>query len=703
MIMNKKALKNKIAVYFVVAVLLSIFELVSIPIVMAADPSILLNPTSGIVGDTVTASGQINTTDGAFTIRWKQAFNFTGVALGNNFTRSFDVPSTTGDTIVVELIDETLDTVVATTNFTLVAKFSISVDTLPSPRQFQEGNKTNVRINVTGGLPNTRYPANISVEDPASQMHSAIVLLSNTTETGAGNGTASFPTDFGTGAHTNLTGTYFASSNVTGVESKEFFVGLTDKTEYRRRENVRIQASGYKASERVKVDIRTASASVSGFPQNATVSSSGSVAFVWSVPVNATSGTYQVMLTNTTADGTVKTPADTQDFVILGFACLVQAQNLAGEAVEGASIRVYNASATTTVLNEGLTNSTGWILFNRDEGNYTFKAFFRNVEVGLRANETITADTELHMNLSLTNFLATVRTEGGEGVPLIDLTLRENKTGTNSAGQTNATGMTMIKNLFTNRTYRIEATRYGLLFSNTTLDIVPLPEGGWIIYGLILPNQQLNVHSVDAEDESAVGVDIKAYEWASGTTIPVDSATTDFSGDVFFLLPFGRYVLRAFKGDDFLSEIVVNLDKPIALTFDLATLNVDVVVSVLDYFGLPLANAEIKIERRIGQDFVMVSTKLTDASGTAEFVDLVGGESRVSVNLGGTLVAMRTQFLGAGSSEVVIRVAEYVAIAGYPLQSGAFALLIFIIVLIVVVLVAARKRILQMFRRSSKR
>jgi hypothetical protein len=130
---------------------------------------------------------------------------------------------------------------------------------------------------------------------------------------------------------------------------------------------------------------------------------------------------------------------------------------------------------------------------------------------------------------------------------------------------------------------------------------------------------------------------------------------------------------------------------------------VDVVVSVLDYFGLPLANAEIKIERRIGQDFVMVSTKLTDASGTAEFVDLVGGESRVSVNLGGTLVAMRTQFLGAGSSEVVIRVAEYVAIAGYPLQSGAFALLIFIIVLIVVVLVAARKRILQMFRRSSKR
>jgi hypothetical protein len=558
-----------------------------------------------------------------------------------------------------------------------------------------------VKINVTGGLSNTRYPANITVKDPANQTHSAIVLLTNTTVTGAGNGTASFPTDFGTGAHTNLTGTYFASSNVTGEETAGFFVGLTDKTEYRRKENVRIQAAGYKASEKVKVDIRT-SASVSSFPQNITASSSGLVTLTWPVPVNATSGTYHVILTNTTADGTVKMPTDTRDFAILGFACLVQAKNLAGEAVEGASIKVYNASATTTVLNEGLTNSPGWIMFNRDEGNYTFKAFFNNVEVGLLANKLITADTELHMNLSLTNFLATARTEG-EGVPLIDVALKENKTGTESAGQTNATGMTMIRNLFTNRTYRVEATRYGLLFSNTTLDVVPFPEGGWIIHNLTLPNQQLNVHTIDAKDESAVGVDIRAYEWASGTATPVDSATTNFTGDIFFSLPFGRYILRAFNGDNFLSETVVDLDQPTALTFDLVTLNVKVIVSVLDYFGQPLANAEVKIERKIGQDFVLVSTQLTGSAGDAQFDDIVGGDSRVSAYVGGTLVAVQTQFLGAGSNEVVLKVAEFIAVLGYPISSGAFALLVFVLVLIVAVLVVARRRILQVFRKPSKR
>jgi 5-hydroxyisourate hydrolase-like protein (transthyretin family) len=262
--------------------------------------------------------------------------------------------------------------------------------------------------------------------------------------------------------------------------------------------------------------------------------------------------------------------------------------------------------------------------------------------------------------------------------------------------------MAAMRNLFTNRTYRIEATRYGLLFSNTTLNVVPLPAGGLISLDLTLPNQQLNVHTINAEDESAVGIDIRAYEWTSGTATPVDSATTDFSGDVFFLLPFGRYILRAFKGDDFLSETIVDLDRPTALTFDLATLDLNVVVSVLDYFGLPLANAEVNIERKIDQDFVLVSTKLTDASGTAQFVDMVGGESRVSVSLGGALVAAKTQFLGAGSSEVAFRVAEYVSIVGYPVQTGAFVLLIFVLVLIVVVLVAARKRLMQVFRRSSK-
>ena len=703
--MSRKVLK-KVAVLLVLVVSLSLLASFTTPRVTANPALLLIAPVDGVVGDSLVAHGTIDTSNGSFTVRWNQAINFTGTAVDNNATKSFVIPPTIGAprsqgrNVTVELIDETLDSVVAATNFTLFTAFDVQVDVPPSPRQLREGNATSIRVNVTGGLSNMIYAANVTIKNPANQAHSTIMSLSNTTTTGSAGGAKVYPTGF-SGAHTNLTGTYFVAFNGT-LATAEFRVGLTDKTVYQRNEKVLVQAAGYKPSEKVNVDIRTAE-SVSGFPKNITASSSGLVITTWTVPINATRETYHVVLTNTTVDGTVKTPTDAQNFTVSGFVCLVQARNLAYEAVEGASIKVYNASATTTVLNEGLTNSTGWIRFNRDEGNYTFKAFFKNVQVGLRANETITADTILDMNLNLTNFLITVRTEGGEGVALIDVALKENKTGTESAGQTNATGMVEIRNLFTNRTYRVEATRYGLLFSNMTVDVVPLPKDGLVIHNLTLPNHTLSVHTIDSKDENAVGVDVRAYEWTSGTTTPVDSATTNFSGDVFFSLPFGRYILRAFKGDDFLSEMIVDLDEPTALNFDLATLNVKVIVSVLDYFGQPLANAEVKIERKIDQEFVLISTMSTDAAGAAQFTDMVGGDSRVSVYIGGILVAVKTQFLGASSSEVAIRVAEYVAVAGYPLQTGTFALLIFILVLIIIVLVVARRRLMQVFRRSSKR
>jgi hypothetical protein len=708
MTMGKKALKKKIAVYLVVAVLLSIFELVPIPSAMAATPLISINPTSGVVGGTVTASGQINTTDGAFTIRWNQAFNFTGVAVGNNFTRSLSVPSTAGGNIVVELIDETLDTIVATTDFTLIAKFGIHVDTLPSPRQLQEGNKTNVKINVTGGLPNTRYPANITVKNPANQTHSAIVLLSNTTATGSGNKTLVYPTDFAD-AHTNLTGTYIVSSNVT-ANVAEFFVGLTDKFEYRRNENVLVQVAGYKPSKVATADIRINASSVAGFPRNLTVGSSGLLTVVWQVPVNATPGRYNVTFTNATSDGTVKTPRDSQEFRVLGSACLIRARNLANETVEGASIEVYNANTTSTVLNKGDTNSTGWIRFNLDDGNYTFKAFVKNVQVGSLANEVIMADTELNMTLSLVNFNATVKTEEGEGIPLIEVALifsyktRDNKTVTETAtAQTNATGMAAIRELFTNKTYRVEATRYGLLFRNSTVEVGLSPVLGWISVSLTLPNHTLTISAKDSKGLDAVGVDLRVYEWASGVTTPVGSTSTNSSGNAFFSLQFGRYILMASKGDDFLSETIVDLVESSKFTLNLVTLNLDVSVYVRDYFGQPIANAEVKIERKIGQDFVLVSTQLTGSAGDAQFDDIVGGDSRVSAYVGGTLVAVQTQFLGAGSNEVVLKVAEFIAVLGYPISSGAFALLVFVLVLIVAVLVVARRRILQVFRKPSKR
>jgi len=712
--MNTKATKT-LAILLILLSAFSALDLIPMPEVMA-QPTISLDPATGHVGTTVMVTGTIETANGTFTVRWDQTVNVTsGQAAGYDAATSFIVPPTnaspTGHDITVELIDDTTGNV-ASIFFTLLTEFILRVETPPPPKQLQEGNTTSIKIDITGGLPNTIYAANITVKNPANQTHSAIMQLSNTTTTGSGNVTSIYPNDFPE-AHMSLTGTYYVAFNDTFATSK-FSVGLTDKSEYRRNEVVRVQATGYMSSEIVNVDMRAGGSSVSGYPRNFTASSGGLVTLAYLLPQNATPGTYRITLTSTNSSGTVKTPSDTQSFNVTGVVCLVQTRNLANETFGGALVEVYNASAPTSILTRGNTNSTGWIRFNLDNGNYTFKAFVKDTEVDALVNQTITMDTELHLILRLINLLTTVETQEGERIPLIDIALsynyttRDNRTLTATASaQTNATGITALRNLFTNTTYRVEAKRYGMLFNATTLVVrTPefLPTSGWIGLDLTLPSYKLSVHALDAKDSDAAEVDIRVYEWASGVTTPVQSAETSLTGDAFFSLPFGRYVLRAYKGGDFITETVMDLDESLAFTFNLRALNVDVTVFVFDYFGQPIANAEVKIERRIDQEFVLVSSQFSGSSGSAQFVSIIGGESRLSVYVAGKLAGVQTQFLGSGSDEATFRIGEYIAVLGFPIASGTFALVVFaIVVLVVIALVLARKRISQVFRKKSKR
>jgi len=705
-------MRKILALFLVLASSLSAFELLFAPNVMAVPAIISLDPASGYVGAVVMVSGTIDTINGTFTIRWDQKANLTtGKALGNQVAASFIVPatdaSTSGRAITVELIDINASSVSSPISFTVFTKFALYVDVPQQPRQLQEGASTNMKINVTGGTPNTVYIANVTVKDPANQTHFVLTQLSNTTAIGSGGTVKTYPGDFG--AHTNLTGTYFVAFNDT-VATTQFFVGLTDKTEYRRNEIAHILAAGYKPSEKVSVNIKRGASSVSEFPKNLTASSGGLITLSWQVPVNATAGTYSVTLTNATSPGTAKTPTDTQSFVVQGAACFIQSRDLADEIVVGALIEVSNLTAPSVVLARGNTNSTGWVVFNLDSGNYTFKGYVNDVEVGRLSNQTITVDTLLTLRLRLVNFVASVETEKGQAVPLVEIVLRytyktrDNKTVTgSSSGQTSPVGKVTFGNLFTNITYRIEAFRYGMLFSNTTRSVEFLPASPLITVDLILSTCMLNVHALDSNEDNAGETNLTVYEWSSGVTAPVDSIETNLSGDASFSLPFGRYILRAYKDEVLLGEAVIDLNESLAFTFNLVSLNVGVIVSVSDFFGQPIANAEVRIERRSEGGFVFVSSQTTGSGGEARFSPLIGGDSRVSVYVNGQLVAVKTQFLGAGSSEVSFLIGGYVALAGYPVAAGAFVLLVIVLLIVAVMLVLNRSRILRMLRRQPKR
>jgi len=389
--------------------------------------------------------------------------------------------------------------------------------------------------------------------------------------------------------------------------------------------------------------------------------------------------------------------------------CEIQTKNLAGENITGVLVEVYNATFPNALVMKGNTNATGWIRFNLDAGNHTFKAFVKDVEVGSRS-ENLTADTELVLPLRLVNVAVAVETEASEGVPSVDVamkynyTTRSNNTISEIASmRTNLTGVATIQNLFTNTTYKVEATRYGMLFNSTTLAVEFLPSSP-LSLDLTLPTYMLNVHAIDSQSKPADGVQIKVYEWTSGVTTPLQTYVTGSDGDASFLLPFGRYRLIVSMGDAFLNESIVNLvENPVAFTFYLSTANVQVTVSAFDYFGQPIANAEVRIERKIGQEYESLDSKRTDGGRSAAFALNVGGDSRISVYVGDRLVAVKTQFFGTGQNQVTFNISEYVSIFGYPIETGLFTFVSFLLVLIVFVLLLARRRLMGVFNKTLKR
>lgn len=662
----------------------------------------LLDPASGFVGTTVKVEGTIDTPNGTYIIRWNNALNITtGSASGNNVSTSFIVPPTvgapSGRNITVELIDNSIQTFAAK-NFTLYTTYHIKAEKPSPPNQLQEGETIKIWVNVTGGEANIVYAANISVTDPSGKNYTALVSLSNTTNTGYGEANMTCPNGFGTNAHTNNTGTYYVSCNKT-LATDNFTVGLTDKLEYHSNETVLVQATGYGYSEIITANIKVGGLSVATFPRNLTAVG-GVITFEWPIPSNVTPGIYNLTLTNTTSPGTVKTPPDTQSFEILGVLCQIQTVNLANQPVTGAVVKVYNASTNTYLNLSGKTNSSGWIQFLLNSANYTFKAFWEDEEVGILSNKNVSQTPVLTLKLQLTHLQIVIEDEMGERLSFVDLKL-ETKYEVESF-RTNATGTWQIYNLLTHMNYSIEARRYNLLIPGTPVKnlTVSLP---WNDVTIVVPTYTLFVRVFDSHDVPAAGLKVTAYEWSSGIGEPLQSNLTDSSGNVTFSLTFGRYRLRLYDDTTFLNEVTVDLvQNQSSLVVHSDVYNVNFSVLVVDYFGQPIPNAWVELQRKVNSDYQTVKTQTTEADGTARFNGIIGGDSRVYVSVAGRLG--ETQYLYiVDSKQILFKLDGYVAVAGYALETSQFVTVVILLIIIVAFAIASTyKRLGSLLQRRRK-
>lgn len=273
-----------------------------------------IDPVSGTVGTEVRLVGTIDTLGGAYTMLFDvdddgtaETTVQTGSAPASSYTvdTTFVVPSCVGtdagrDHKVTLKDDSSKNTHNAT--FTVETSTEMTV-----PEYAQEGDETAINMSATGGLANTVYNFTVMVTDPAGSESKNYNVSFTTDANGFGYNITNFPTDFSTGATSNFTGTYTIVANrtlpgnIVNAATASFDIGLTNASTYERFETVNVKTSGWTPNQNITVTIKDPSMqNVSVWdPVNAT---DGTWTGDWTIPWDASAGTYTVEVVNATGE-----------------------------------------------------------------------------------------------------------------------------------------------------------------------------------------------------------------------------------------------------------------------------------------------------------------------------------------------------------------------------------------------------------------
>jgi len=654
-----------------------------------------IDPPSGGWGTEIRVVGEIVTLNGSYEIRWdgKSIKDGTCVPGSAEVDDAFTVPPVTQGSYNVTLYDVNASIESVSSVFNVTASFCyVSAD----PTRIQEGLNTAITVTVDEAEANATLTFTINVTHPRLAFHTATLNVP-TDATGSGSNSKSYYSDFSAGANTSYVGTYNIS--VVGfneiLATGNFTVGLTDKLEYGRTETtpeyegtrVVIQGAGYVPNELVQVNITFAGDPVGS---GLTVADDGGVfIYLWRIPKDAQLGTYTVTSTNETGVQ-IKPIHDIQNFTVVEVIVHCQTQNkydkedlLADVTVEAYLIPelVY---LDIELVDSGKTNKTGFVDLQLDFGNYTFRALWRGYDVGILENQSVTGNITLPFLLecALASVKITVNDAAGRPLPLIDLTLTSNETGPLPLPETGSTG-TVATNAFTNVSYWLEARRYGRLFFNQSIGNLTFAR--WI--NITCPTLALFVNVTDSNGLSLQNVQVVVYEWGSERV--TGSSTTDADGSVSLGVTFGRYTIRVCNYSAEWKRLVVFNETVIYLTEDQQSVeircricNLELSVVVTDYFGQPIPNAMVKVEREFGEEYVNIANLTTRSDGTV-FLPKIGGTYRISIYVGDKLFAINTLYLDK-SKVIEFGINKLVVVGGYPLETTQFLACILLGIMVIV-------------------
>jgi hypothetical protein len=636
-------------------------------------------PSSGIVGTSVQLLSNLTTANGTYEIRFDDFLVHTGKAEANGVIATFTVPEAAAGSHTIKVVDVATGEN-ASSLFSVSMSFNMTIGVPQAPKQLQEGDSVPISLNVTGGGSNAIYAANITVQGPNSVSYVEMVNFTVSTA-GSAIASTSFPGDFSSGANTSLVGNYNVFFNTT-LSTGAFSVGLMNSTEYHRTQTVDIKAV-YKQDENVTLTIAGKDVLQS---LNLTADSTGIVHYTnFTVPSNASIGSYMLHIVSTSTAPTTKTPPDTQNFTVPGFAVNVTARNLAGDLVPDTDLRAYeNGTSVSNVT----TSANGLAVLMLEIGNYTCQAYFKATEVGER-NITVTDVAATDFVCSLTNLgVNVVASFSGvaKGIAEAGIYLAPD----NTTFTTDITGIAVAHSLLSNITYVLNVSRYNVPFNLTTIPQL-LVNGNavpWFNVTIDCPMQTLQVKILKADGQPINDAVVKTMESLGGIHY---EGRTDSSGIATFSSVFGRYDVAVYDSTGIkLNTTTVDLFQNQNLTVYCSLYGLNVSVIVVDYFGQPFSNMNVKLH---GEGWQPVST-VTGSDGTATFSNVIGGSLEVAVYLSGQTEPTAAQGFAADTSTTVqIRIDKYVLLAGFLVETSQLVVVIIVALTVIIVV------LLELFRR----
>lgn len=648
--------------------------------VKAETKMISITPSSGNVGTTVQLRANISTVKGEYVIRFDGENVTSGNAIENVVNASFMVPSTPAGSHNVTIIDIDAgenDTI----TFTVLTSYSLKIDVPKPPKQLQEDDPVPISVNITGGESSKTYVANITVQAPTNASYTNMLGIT-TAENGSVWVNLTYPKDFPTGVNTNFTGEYKIFFNTT-LSTEQFTIGLTNSTEYHRFQCVDIKAAGYKPNENVTITISFEKEIIHS-KENVTAAEGGIIHANWTVFSNVSIGIYTINITSTSPDPTTKNPPDVQNFTVPGFTVNITTINLAEKHVPEVTVQVFEEGKP--VVN-GTSETDGLVTLMLEIGNYTCDAYFRDKKVGELFPVNVTEAGSWIFPCTLTSLGVVVVDEAGNCIPEVELYL----TPVNQTLITDINGIVLAFSLLPNITYTLNASRYATQFNTTT--IPELPTTAWVNITIVCPTATLQVYVTDGQNRPIIeSLTVRAQELMGGLCYE----NNIIEGRTVLHCTIGKYQIEVYATRDNnyvkLNEATVDLfqNQNISVCCKLYSLNVS--IRVVDYFGQPIPNANVILQRE-GLQY----SPSTESNGMVTFSNIIGGDLQITVYLPGQLQPCMVPTSSVDESTTIeIKIEKYVVIAGFLVETGQLTTAIIIVVAIILILsieIYRRKRL----------